>query len=205
MTPSFWESGQTHLSDQDPVMAKLIKRHPNDKLRNRGDSLQTLLRAIVGQQISVKAADSVWLKLESVSGEINLDSLLKLDHEQLRNAGLSRQKASYIQNIVTFYGENSITDGYWKNQSYEKSYKELITIKGVGRWTIEMFAIFYLHEPDIFSVGDIGIQKAINQLYFNGQPQSKEALEQFSQQWRPYRTVALWYLWRHIDPEPVNY
>jgi DNA-3-methyladenine glycosylase II len=205
MNPHFWEAGQSYLSDRDPIIAKLIERYPNDKLRNRGSSLQSLLRAIVGQQISVKAADSVWLKLEKVSRKISLESLLKLSHEQLRSAGLSRQKASYIQNIVTFYAENSITDDYWKDQSYEKSYKELIAIKGVGRWTIEMFAIFYLHEPDIFSVGDIGIQKAISQLYFDGQPQTKETLQQFSEQWAPYRTIALWYLWRHLDPEPINY
>jgi len=186
-------------------MTRLIQRYPDDVLRDRGNSLQTLLRAIVGQQISVKAADSVWLKLEKVSDGINLETLLNLDIDQLRCAGLSRQKASYIQNIACFYSENDITDDYWNSQSYEKSHRELISIKGVGRWTVEMFAIFYLHEPDIFSSGDIGIQKAISQLYFGNQPQPKESLEKFSERWKPYRSVALWYLWRHIDPEPVVY
>lgn len=205
MSPHFWAAAQAHLSDNDPVMMQLIERYPTDRLRDRGNALQTLLRAIVGQQISVKAADSVWLKLEKVSNGIELKTLLNLGSEQLRAVGLSRQKANYIQNIACFYADNGISDDYWHRQSYEKSYKELISIKGVGRWTIEMFAIFYLHEPDIFSSGDIGIQKAISQLYFENQPQSKETLEQFSEKWKPYRSVALWYLWRHIDPEPVNY
>lgn len=205
MIPHYWTKAQDFLSCEDPVMARLIGHYPGERLRNRVDSFQTLLRAIVGQQISVKAADSVWFKLEQISGGISLEKLLNLDSDQLREAGLSRQKVLYIQNIVLFYKENGVTDHYWRDQSYEKIYNELICIKGVGRWTIEMFAIFHLHEPDIFSTGDIGIQKAISQLYFEGRSQEKEVLELFSERWRPYRTVALWYLWRYLDPEPVDY
>lgn len=205
MIPHYWAKAQTFLSHEDPIMARLIERYPDESLRNRGNSFQTLLRAIVGQQISVKAADSVWLKLETIAEEITVENLKLFDIERLKEAGLSRQKACYVQNITLFYSKNGITDNHWNNQNYEKTREELISIKGVGQWTVEMFAIFYLHEPDIFSSKDIGIQKAISQLYFEGKSPQKETLEQFSEKWKPYRTVALWYLWRHLDPEPISY
>lgn len=205
MTPHYWDAAKEYLSDSDPVMAGLVQQYQAESLTTRGDSFQTLARSIVGQQISTKAADSVWLKLEALVQGVTAANLQNFSVEQLRSAGLSKQKANYIQNISQFYTENSITDAYWKHQSYETTYAELISIKGIGRWTIEMFAIFYLWEPDIFASGDIGVQKAVAELYFDGERQSKNELESFSKQWQPYRTVALWYLWRHLDAEPVQY
>ncbi|HHJ40534.1 MAG: hypothetical protein AXA67_10335 [Methylothermaceae bacteria B42] len=202
--PSYWPEATDYLSRRDTVMADLIRRYP-ETLERRGDSFQTLARAIVGQQISIIAADSVWERLEQVAGEVTPDSLMVLPPDQLQSAGLSRSKVNYLRNIAKVYLERAITDEYWQNQPFEQTRKELLAIKGIGPWTVEMFAIFHLHEPDIFSPADIGVQKAIARLYFEGEPVGKTELEAFSHRWCPYRTVALWYLWRHLDPVPVIY
>lgn len=203
--PPYWREAQQHLCDVDPVMAKLVARYDGESLRNRGDSFQTLARSVVGQQISTRAADSVWAKLEHLVEHVTPQSIQQHDSEQLRSAGLSQRKVEYILNIAQHYTDNGITDEHWRRQSYGATQQQLIAIKGIGRWTIEMFAIFYLWEPDVFSPGDIGIQKAIAELYFDGHRPSASELEAFSVKWQPYRTVALWYLWRHLDAEPVQY
>ncbi len=202
--PSYWPEATAYLSRRDAVMAGLIQRYPETLVR-RGNSFQTLARAIVGQQISIKAADSVWARLEQAAGEVTPVAIMQLPPDRLQSAGLSRSKANYLQNIAKVYLERSITDDYWQSQPFEQTRKELLAIKGIGQWTVEMFAIFHLHEPDIFSPADIGVQKAIARLYFGGEPIGKSELETFSRRWRPYRTVALWYLWRHLDPVPVIY
>ncbi|XSG84135.1 MAG: DNA-3-methyladenine glycosylase family protein [Methylohalobius sp. ZOD2] len=203
-SPIYWPLAQRHLSRQDPVMADLIQRYPEPLVR-RGDSFQTLARAIVGQQISLRAADSVWLRLETAVGEVAPENILACPLESLRQAGLSRAKADYLQQVAGYYQAHRIDDAYWEGRVFDEVRRELLGIKGIGRWTVEMFAIFHLHEPDIFSPADIGLQKAVAGLYFDGAPMSKQTLDAFSHRWRPYRTVAAWYLWRHLDPVPVCY
>lgn len=202
--PLYWPEATDYLSRRDRVMAGLIQRYP-ETLERRGNSFQTLARAIVGQQISIKAANSVWDRLEQTAGEVAPVSIMELPADRLQSAGLSRSKVKYLQNIAKVYLERAITDEYWQGQPFERIRKELLAIKGIGQWTVEMFAIFHLHEPDIFSPADIGVQKAIARLYFKGEMLDKVALETFSRRWRPYRTVALWYLWRYLDPVPVIY
>lgn len=185
-------------------MASLIRRYP-EVLEKLGDSFQTLCRAIVGQQISIRAADSVWDRLRTVAGIIDPPTIDGLSLEQLRRAGLSRSKAQYLKNVARFFLDRQIGDPYWQQRPLQTIRQELLSIKGVGNWTVEMFAIFHLQEPDIFSPGDTGVQKAIAALYFEGNGIERSQLEAFASRWQPYRTVALWYLWRYLDPVPVIY
>ncbi len=201
--PLYWNEAQEHLA-RDPVMARLIDLYPEPLVRS-GDSFHTLIRAIVGQQISIKAADSVWGRLKRQVNPLAPENILAHSEDSLRKAGLSSAKVDYLRNLAAYFRERNLTDAYWQQRRYEEIREELLEIKGVGVWTVEMFAIFHLHEPDIFSPGDIGLQKAVGRLYFDTTRISREILEDFSGRWRPYRTVAAWYLWRYLDPDPVYY
>ncbi len=203
-SPTYWPLAQRYLSRQDLVMAALIERYP-EALSRHGDSFGTLVRAIVGQQISIKAADTVWQRLEARIGRITPEAILTCPRSSLQQIGLSRAKASYLHQVAAYYLEHRISDAYWQGRSYAEIRRELLRIKGIGDWTVEMFAIFHLHEPDIFSPADIGLQKAVASLYFAGASIDKQRLAEFSMRWYPYRTVAAWYLWRHLDPVPVCY
>ncbi len=203
-SPGYWNEATVYLVGRDEVMARLIEAYPESLIRT-GDSFHTLARAIIGQQISIKAADSVWARLLGVIGQMSPERIVGRSEDRLRQAGLSRSKVHYLRNVANYYIEHGITDTYWQNREFEEIRDELLKIKGIGSWTVEMFAIFHLHEPDIFSPGDIGLQKSVGQLYFDSARIEKNTLDDFSLRWRPYRTVAAWYLWRHLDPDPVCY
>jgi DNA-3-methyladenine glycosylase II len=204
--PAYWQQSKEFLTHTDPKLAKLIHEHQQYSISSRGEALETLLRSIVGQQISVQAAASVWGKLEKKIGKIKPENVILMSFEELKSCGLSKQKVQYIINICNHFINFSIKDHlYWENRSFESIYDELITIKGVGPWTAEMFGMFYLLEKDIFPIKDIGIIRAMNQIYGEGKPLSLEKIIAISETWRPYRSVACWFLWRSIDSEEVLY
>ena len=197
-----WEVAAKELSRNDPVIMKIIKLYSGDKMQLKNNAFLTLVRSVVGQQISVKAADSVWKKLEELCREsIEPERIKSFSEDELRSAGLSRSKANYIQNIA----KSDILEVDWSNLDDEEAINLLCKIKGIGRWTAEMFLIFHLARPNILPLGDIGLIKAIELNYNNGEKMSKEELEAYGQNWSPWCPVATWYLWRSLDPIPVNY
>ena len=197
-----WEVATKELSRNDPVIMKIIKLYSGDKMQLKNNAFLTLVRSVVGQQISVKAADSVWKKLEELCRDsIEPERIKSFSEDELRSAGLSRSKANYIQNIA----KSDILEVNWSNLDDEETIDLLCKIKGIGRWTAEMFLIFHLARPNILPLGDIGLIKAIELNYNNGEKMSKEELEAYRQKWSPWCTVATWYLWRSLDPIPVNY
>ena len=197
-----WEVATKELSRNDPVIMKIIKLYSGDKMQLKNNAFLTLVRSVVGQQISVKAADSVWKKLEELCRDsIEPERIKSFSEDELRSAGLSRSKVNYIQNIA----KSDILDVNWSSLDDEEAINLLCKIKGIGRWTAEMFLIFHLARPNILPLGDIGLIKAIELNYNNGEKMSKEELEAYGQKWSPWCTVATWYLWRSLDPIPVNY
>jgi len=205
--PEYWQESIDYLSNIDAKLGELINQYSQSTLTTRGDALETLMRSIVGQQISVKAAASVWQKIFDLLDEIKPDNVLLVGFDNLRSCGLSKQKTQYIINIAEHFKSHNINDdSYWNDREFSNIYDELITIKGIGPWTAEMFGMFYLLERDIFPLKDLGILKAINQLYcVDGVPLTIDQVVAISDLWKPYRTVASWYLWRSIDNEAVLY
>lgn len=184
-------------------MAAIIHTYKGELLKTRGNAFYTLTRSIVGQQISVKAADSVWAKLEGTISNITPQFVLAASDEALRASGLSKQKIAYMRNLAEFFSTH--TKPIWHTKTDDEIIKELIAIKGIGRWTIEMFLIFHLMRPDVFPIKDIGLQKGILKHYANGKAMSLEKMEKLAIRWKPWRSVATWYLWRSLDPIPVEY
>ena len=197
ISPAYWQNAKNYLSETDVVLGKIISSH-DGMLMSAGAGFRTLLRAIVGQQISVKAADSIWARLEAL-GPLQPEAVLTINDDDLRSIGLSRQKALYVKNIAEFCAVNSHKDFFYMDSA------DLLAIKGVGSWTAEMFDIFHKLEPDIFPVKDIGVLKAVEKHYFDGAKADVEEIVKLSQKWAPYRTVATWYFWRSLDPVPVEY
>jgi DNA-3-methyladenine glycosylase II len=206
IVPDYWQTACEYLSAQDKTMAKIIREHQSDVLFSFGDPYKTLANAIVGQQISVKAAESVWkrLILTLPKNKIHAQAILDTHENQLRDTGLSRQKIQYLKNIAEYFISNKINHQYFMKRSSDLVAEELLAIKGVGKWTLEMFQIFYLCLPDVFPIGDIGLLKAVVNNYPKVKYDKNEILD-FSVRWAPYRTVAVWYLWRTFDDEPVRY
>ena len=205
MTPEYWQEACTHLGKRCKVMKRLIKDHPEAKLRTRGDAFETLARAIVGQQISVKAAASVWGKTEVIVGKITPKNMLAVTPEELRSAGNSRQKIAYMQDLAAHFADGRIKPRRWKDMDDEDVITELVEVKGIGRWTAEMFLIFYLMRPNVFPVDDIGIVRAIEKHFHDGDRLTKAEVKVYAERWAPWNTVATWYLWRSLYPIPVEY
>ncbi len=205
--PSYWEKGCDYLSSKDKVMEKIIKTYPREILTSQGMPFKVLCNAIIGQQISVAAADSIKKRFFALMPENNPQAkkVLEQSEESLKATGLSRQKIQYLKNIAEYFLVNKITNKYFEEKDKDEIYCELIAIKGIGKWTLEMFQIFYMLDPDVFPIGDIGLIKAIYKHYPRAQNKSKDELIKYSKKWQPYRTIATWYLWRTVDPEPVQY
>ena len=203
--PEYWQQACKELSACDPIMANLIGQFKHSYLSGGKDAFIVLCRAIVGQQISVRAADSVWQRLESHFGTLKPMAIYRCHFQTLRRCGLSAQKAQYLKNIAYFFIQQKITRRYWYRHTFEELQDSLLAIKGVGYWTLQMFAIFYLKHPDVLPLGDLGLLNAIYNEYNHGQKMTPEELHKLAAQWKPWCTVATWYLWRTIDPEPVIY
>ena len=204
--PAYWQDSLQYLTSADKTLGDVISQHKDYSITSRGEAYETLLRAIVGQQISVKAAASVWNKIIGLIKIIEPNKVLSTSKEKLKLCGLSKQKTQYILNISEHFKINNIIDDtYWEERTYLSVYEELITIKGIGPWTAEMFGMFYLLEKDIFPLKDVGILRAMYQLYNNGERIDIDKIVKISDTWKPYRSVACWFLWRSIDSEEVLY
>lgn len=204
--PDYWDEAVAHLVKRDRILKKIIPQHPEVWLTSRGTPFITLARAIVGQQISTKAADAVWNKfIAAVGKRPSPAAVLKTGVQGLRAAGLSQRKAEYVQDLATHFGERRVHPEKWAGMPDENVIDELVAIRGIGRWTAEMFLIFNLQRPDILPLDDLGLLKAISLHYFSGEPVSRFEAREVSLAWQPWRTVATWYLWRSLDPIPVQY
>ncbi|WP_370538694.1 DNA-3-methyladenine glycosylase [Ideonella sp.] len=190
-------------------MKKLIPKFGEARLESRGDAFTTLARSIVGQQISVKAAQSVWEKFAGAVGgpshALVPAQVLLLAVPELRAVGLSARKAEYLRDLASHFEEGSVHVPLWRQMDDEAIIEELIAIRGIGRWTAEMFLIFYLMRPNVLPLDDEGLMKGISSCYFSGEPVSRAEARELGEGWAPYRSVATWYLWRSLDPLPVDY
>tara|TARA_A100001011_G_scaffold338168_1_gene368824 strand:+ start:65 stop:682 length:618 start_codon:yes stop_codon:yes gene_type:complete len=205
MKPHFWEKAKKHLIKKDRVLGEIIKNYPRDFLFTKSDPFYTLSRSIVGQQISVSAAQAVWERFEKKVKKIKPREVKNIHHMKLKSCGLSRQKITYLKSLSAAFIDKKIQPNKWKNLENEKIIHELVKIKGIGRWTAEMFLIFNLCRQDIFPVDDLGLIKGICNCYNIKYPITKERATKMSKKWQPYRSVATWYFWRSLDPIPVEY
>ena len=205
MKPDYWDRAKRALARRDPVMALIMRAHPKVFLTPRGEPFFTLARAIVGQQISVKAAQSVWNRLLACVGQMTPHGVLARPRPQLRACGLSDRKTEYIADLAQHFANGSIHVHRWPEMSDDEIIAELVEVRGIGRWTAEMFLMFNLLRPDVFPLDDLGLQKGICLAYFNGRKVSLRTMTRLGDAWRPWRSVATWYLWRSLDPVPVEY
>ena len=205
MIPGFWQQASGELAQTDPVMAALVQRYTGSALASRGDPFATLARSIVGQQISVKAADSVWARLSAAMPALAPATVLAQPAETLRACGLSARKAEYLGDLARHFSAGAIHIEHWATMSDAEIITELTTVRGIGVWTAEMFLIFNQLRPDIFPLDDIGLQKAVARHYCQGERPARQRLIEIGKHWRPWRSVATWYLWRSLDPLPVEY
>ena len=203
--PIFWEKAKKDLIKKDKRLGSIIKNYPKDFLFSKSDPFYTLARSIIGQQISVKAAQAVWERYEKKIIKVNPKNTLSLHFMTLKSCGLSRQKISYLKTLSVYFIKKKINPNKWDKYSDEEVISELIKIKGIGRWTAEMYLIFNLCRPDVFPVDDLGLIKGICNCYNIKYPITKEHAIKLSQKWKPYRSVATWYFWRSLDPIPVEY
>lgn len=204
--PAYWQDACVALALQSPVWAELVNRHTDRALRSRGAPYETMLRSLVGQQISVKAAEAVWLRVVQVlNGELNSQSLLALDDDTLKATGLSRQKIAYSRALSEFEQKGLLNLALLDSMNDEACIRHLCEIKGVGRWTAQMFLMFCLRRPDVWPIDDIGVQRGISRQFFEGEPIGPKEALQFGEKLKPWRTVAAWYLWRSLDPVVVDY
>jgi len=205
MIPQYWQEATAALAADDPVLATLIERYAGLALVSRGDPFATLARSVVGQQISVKAADSVWARFLAVVDTVTPAAVLAVGVEGLQGCGLSRRKIEYVSDLAAHFAEGRIQPERWQAMADEAVIAELSDVRGIGRWTAEMFLMFNLLRPDVFPLDDIGLQRAVGDHYFAGERPTRKALASIGERWRPWRTVATWYLWRSLDPVPVAY
>ena len=209
--PRAWNRACRELAGRDKVMAELIERHPGDKLRGSGDGFRTLVNAIVGQQISVAAASAIWDRLRGQHQHLRPQDIALSSPEALRAIGLSRRKAEYLMEIARAFHQGELDPADWNTMSDEEIRSELMRLRGVGRWTADMVLIFHLYRPDVLPIGDLGLVNSAARLYGNGSAsgaplrERQDWLRSYAEHWRPWRTVATWFIWLHLDADPVVY
>ena len=203
--PPYWADACRHLVKRDRVLKKIIPQYPGVALQSRGDAFVTLARSIVGQQISVKAAQSVWDRFESLTRKMTPAQVLKLKVDDMRGAGLSARKVEYLVDLALHFADKRVRVTDWPQMDDEAIIAELVAIRGIGRWTAEMFLIVHLMRPNVLPLDDIGLQNGISQAYFSGEPVSRSEIREVAATWAPYCSVATWYIWRSLDPLPVSY
>lgn len=208
VTPDYWDDACKHLGKRDRVMRKLIPQLGEARLASRGDAFTTLARSIVGQQISVAAAQSVWdrfIVLLGSGGRVRPADVLALDTQAMRTVGLSARKVEYLRDLAVHFDAGSVHVKNWTAMDDESIIEELVAIRGIGRWTAEMFLIFHLMRPNVLPLDDLGLLKGISVNYFSGEPVTRNEAREVGDAWAPFRSVATWYIWRSLDPQPVEY
>ena len=197
--PGYWAEVIEALSEADPVMARIIATSRSAGLRRRTDPFLMLARAIIGQQISTKAAETVWLKLSDALGGIRPDTILVAGEPGLRALGLTRQKSSYFVAIAEAARDGRFDAARLRRLDDDAVVEELVALRGIGRCTAEMFLMFHLQRPDVLPLGDLGLRRAVGLCYADGDELKLDAIRALAEPWRPWRTVATWYLWRSMD------
>jgi len=205
MIPDYWQQASIELAQGDSVLAGLVERFSGCSLVSRGDPFATLARSIVGQQISVKAADSVWGRFVAALPVLTPAEVLAIEPKILRHCGLSARKVEYVGDLARHFTTGQIHVSHWSATSDAEIIAELTAVRGIGVWTAEMFLIFNQLRPDVFPLDDIGLQKAVALHYCQGERPARHQLAMYGERWRPWRSVATWYLWRSLDPVPVDY
>jgi DNA-3-methyladenine glycosylase II len=209
VSPTYWTRAKRALAAKDATMARIIATHPRVKLQSRGDAFVTLARSIVGQQISVKAAAAIWLRFCAVCGETTPKGILRRRPATLRRCGLSDRKVEYIRDLAAHFVSGRVDPVRFGEQDDEEIIAELVDIRGIGRWTAEMFLIFNLLRPNVLPLDDLGLLKAVSVNYLDGAQilgrERRARVAQLAEVWAPWRSVATWYLWRSLDPIPVTY
>lgn len=204
--PPWWDDASRALAEADPVMAGVIGAWTGrGHLASRGDPFTTLARSIVGQQISVKAAQAVWLRFEKAAGTVTPQRVARMRLTTMTGAGLSSRKAEYVRDLAVHFVGGTVDPIHWPGLGDEAVIDELVQVRGIGRWTAEMFLIFNLLRPDVFPLDDLGLTKAIAIHYNEGRPVTRAEAQVLGERWRPWRTLATWYMWRSLDPLPVDY
>ncbi len=207
--PLYWDEACKHLARRDRVMRKLIPQFGDGRLQSRGDAFTTLARSIVGQQISVKAAQTVWDRFTALLNDgasgLRPGHVLELKPQSMRAVGLSARKVEYVCDLATHFQSGAVHVDQWQEMDDEAIIEELVAIRGIGRWTAEMFLIFHLMRPNVLPLDDVGLIKGISVNYFSGEPVSRAEAREVGDAWAPFRSVATWYIWRSLDPVPVEY
>jgi DNA-3-methyladenine glycosylase II len=204
-TPDYWEEAKFELMRRDRILNKLIPQFGNLQLVGRGEPFSTLARSIIGQQISVKAAETVWQRFLLACPKCTPIQVIKAGSENLAACGLSKRKTEYILDLAGHFKAKRVHPDKWVEMADEEVIAEMVQIRGIGRWTAEMFLIFNLLRPNVLPLDDLGLLKGISINYFSGEPVSRSDAREVSANWEPWRTVATWYLWRSLDPVPVEY
>ena len=208
-SPPYWDEACRHLGRRDRVLRKLIPKFGDARLQSRGDAFTTLARSVVGQQISVKAAQSVWDRFAQAVGgraeRLQPASVLALPLPTLRGAGLSARKAEYLQDLARHFDDGRVHVAQWTAMDDQAIIDELVAIRGIGRWTAEMFLMFHLMRPDVLPLDDVGLLNGISLNYFSGEPVSRSEAREVAEAWQPWRSVATWYMWRSLEATPVAY
>jgi DNA-3-methyladenine glycosylase II len=208
--PDYWDDACRHLVRRDRVMKKLIPKFGEARLQSRGDAFTTLARSIVGQQVSVKSAQAVWSRVSAlvetaVDDPLPPRAVLGRAQDALRGAGLSARKVDYLVDLARHFDDGTVHVAQWRDMDDEAIIEELVAIRGIGRWTAEMFLIFHLLRPNVLPLDDVGLIRGISENYFSGEPVSRAEARELGEGWSPYRSVATWYLWRSLDPLTVDY
>ena len=201
--PAYWEKSKVYLLEADPKLGALIQKYEEPALKSKGDLLETLIRSIVGQQISGAAADAIWKRLRHLVGAMTTENFEEIENQELREVGLSFRKIEYVRGVSSEWPR--LSNIIWEDLSDDDVKKELTALRGIGPWTADMILMFNLLRPDILPLGDLGVVKMMERLYANGDKLTTKELKYIGEHWAPYRTVASWYLWRGLDPEPVQY
>lgn len=203
--PDYWPIAICELAQRDEVMARLIQSYPDSVMRSRGQPFYTLIRSVVGQQISVKAANSIWARFESLLPEVTPKHVLAQSMDSLRSVGLSARKAEYIHAVAEFFVQKRVGPAYWARRGDLEIIEDLSSIRGIGRWTAEMFLMFTLLRPNVFPVDDIGLLRGLEKNYHGERITPKVAKALYFERFSPWASVATWYLWRSLDPVEVQY
>jgi DNA-3-methyladenine glycosylase II len=209
VVPAYWDEACRHLVKRDRVMKKLIPTFGDARLQSNGDAFTTLARSIVGQQVSTKSAQGTWRKLVAAVDSRDADLLqpvavLALAPEALRAVGLSARKVEYLRDLAQHFQDGAVHVAQWNGMDDEAIIEELVAIRGIGRWTAEMFLIFHLLRPNVLPLDDPNLIRGISENYFSGEPVSRAEARELGDGWAPYRSVATWYLWRSLDPKTVQ-
>jgi len=204
LLPPYWEDAKAELMKRDRIMRKLIPQFGDLHLVGRNEPFTTLARSIIGQQISVQAADSVWQRFLEICPKCTPAQVIRAG-EKLTTCGLSKRKAEYILDLADHFKARRVHCDKWAEMEDEAVIAELVQIRGIGRWTAEMFLIFNLLRPNVLPLDDVGLLAGISRNYFSGEPVSRSDAREVAANWEPWRTVATWYLWRSLEPVPVSY